>query len=181
MRTKKFNNEIIVRPLLKSDLLIVQKFQNFINSLVKEKAMLSTVSKMTLKKETAFLNDQLKKIKSKKIVYLVAEDKKKELIAGTVSVRLQPGAQDHVGNLGITVRKEYRRIGLGKVLMREIVGLAKKELKPRPEIIRLSVFHANEPALKLYKKIGFKKAARIPRQFRHRGELMDEVVMMKEL
>ena len=143
--------------------------------------MLSTISKMTLKKEIAFLSDQLKSVKSKKIVYLVAEDKKKGLIVGTASVRLQSGAQDHVGNLGITIRKEYRRLGLGKFLMKEIINLAKKELKPRPKIIRLSVFHANKAAINLYKKIGFKKAARIPRQFRHGGELLDEVVMVKEV
>lgn len=181
MKAKKFNKDIIVRPLLRSDLLVAKKFQSFINSFVEEKAMLTINEKMTVKKEIIFLKNQLKNIKSKKIVYLAAENKKRGLIAGTATVRLYAGVQGHVGNLGITIRKEYRRIGLGSFLMKEIIGLAKKELRPRPKILRLSVFPNNKPAMKLYKKFGFKKVAFIPRQFKYNGKLLDEVIMAREL
>jgi ribosomal protein S18 acetylase RimI-like enzyme len=45
-------------------------------------------------------------------------------------------------------------MGLGECLMREILNLAEKELKPRPKIIRLSVFSTNKIAQNLYKKNG---------------------------
>ncbi len=72
-------------------------------------------------------------------------------------------------------------MGLGALLMKEIIKLAKKELRPRPKIIRLSVFQANISAIKLYEKIGFKKAAQIPKQFYYKGKFIDEMVMLLEL
>jgi ribosomal protein S18 acetylase RimI-like enzyme len=59
--------------------------------------------------------------------------------------------------------------------------LAKKELQPKPKIIRLSVFPTNKPAIGLYKKYGFKKAARIPKQLQDKGKLLDEIIMLLEL
>jgi len=79
---------------------------------------------------------------------------------------------------GITIRKDYRRIGLGNYLMKEIIKLAKKELKPKPKIIRLSVFSNNKPAINLYKKHGFKKVAVIPDQLQYKGRLVDQAVML---
>ncbi len=96
MRTKTFNNEIIVRPPFKSDLPAAQKFQNFINSLVVEKAMITINKKMTLKQEVDFLKNELKQVKNKKIVKLIAEDKDKKIIAGMASVRLNSGNQKSI-------------------------------------------------------------------------------------
>lgn len=181
IKIKTFNNEIIIRPPLKGDLPVARKFQSFINSLVEEKAMITTNRKMTLKQEIGFLKNELKQVKNKKVIKLIAEDKEKKIIAGMASTRLNSGNQGHVGILGILIAKNYRRMGLGTFLMREIIKSAKKELKPRPKIIRLSVYHTNKPALKLYKKFGFKKVARIPRQLQHKGKLLDEVVMILDL
>jgi ribosomal protein S18 acetylase RimI-like enzyme len=88
------------------------------------------------------------------------------------------GRQNHVGNLEICIRDSYRGIGLGKYLTKKIIGLAKKNL--RPKFIRLSgVFSTNKLALALYKKLGFKKVARIPKQINYKGKLLDEIIMMK--
>ena len=46
--------------------------------------------------------------------------------------------------------------------MKEIIKLAKKELKPKPKIIRLGVYSINKPAISLYKKFGFKKSSQNP-------------------
>jgi len=91
---------------------------------------------------------------------LLAEDKNK--IVGISSVELRKDRESHVGEFGISIRKEYRGIGLGKKLMKEVLKLAKRELKPK--IIRLSVFSENKIAPNLYKKFGFKEVARIPKQ-----------------
>jgi len=61
---------------------------------------------------------------------------------------------------------------------KEILKLAKKELKPKPKIIRLSVFSTNKPAISLYKKIGFKIVAKIPKQISYKGKFIDEVIML---
>ena len=62
--------------------------------------------------------------------------------------------------------------------MQESIKMAKKELRPSPKVIMLSVYVNNIPAIKLYKKIGFKKAARIPKQVQYNGKLIDEFIML---
>ena len=72
-------------------------------------------------------------------------------------------------------------MGLGKYMASEIIKLAKEKLSPKPKIIRLEVFTSNDPAIALYKKMGFKIVAKIPKQMQHKGKLVDEFVMLKFL
>jgi ribosomal protein S18 acetylase RimI-like enzyme len=71
----------------------------------------------------------LKEIEKGKRVTLVAEDKEK--IVGICSCWLREERQSHVGEIGISVRKEYRGVGLGKFLMGETLKLSKRKLKPK--------------------------------------------------
>lgn len=180
METKTFNGKKIkIRKISKRDLKNVKEFQDFINSLVEEDAMIQANKKMALKEEMAWLKDKLKQIKKKEVIALIAEDEGK--IAGNAQIKLGWGRQTHVGDFGISIRKGYRRIGLGTYLTKEILKLAKKEFKPLPKIIRLSVYSANKLAIKLYKKFGFKKVATIPKQGKFQGKLVDEVIMLLDL
>ncbi len=177
MKSKIFGGKKIrIRKLSKNDLRNVKKFQDFINSLVKEGAQITITEKKSLKEEINWLNDHLKKIKEAKGVFLMAEAENK--LVGNTEITLNEGRQSHIGMLGISIRKDYRGIGLGKHLMKEILKLAKTQLKPKPKIIRLSVFPTNKPAAMLYKKFGFKKVARIPRQIQYKGKLIDEIIMI---
>lgn len=82
---------------------------------------------------------------------------------------------------GITITQGYKGIGLGKYLMSEVIELVKKELNPKPKIIQLEVYINNKPAINLYKKMGFKIVAKIPKQIQYKGKLIDEFVMLKYL
>lgn len=178
METKNFGDKkIIIRKLSKGDLRNVKKFQGFINSLIKKEAQISWNKKFSLREERKWLEEQFKKIKREKTVFLVAECDNK--VIGTAGIDLCRGRQAQVGEFGITIRSGYRGIGLGKYLMKEIIKLAKKEL--RPKIIRLSVFPTNKPAIALYKKFGFKKVAKIPKQIQYKGKLLDEIIMILEV
>jgi len=180
MKTKKFNNkEIIIRSLSRKDLKQVEKFQIFINSLVKENVQIKINKKKTLKEELNWLKEHLDKIKKRKAVFLVAEHNNE--IIGSTGIDLNRGKKEHVGEFGISILRDYRGVGLGKCLMDEVINLAKKQLKPKPKIIRLSVFATNKPAVSLYKKMGFKIVAKIPKQISHKGKLIDEVIMIKKL
>ena len=154
----------------------VKDFQSFVNSLVKEDAKIRMNKKRTEKEEKLWLKEKLDEISKQKSVLLVAEDN--GIIIGTTGIDLDRGRQNHIGGFGITIRKDYRGMGLGECLMREVIKLAQRELKPKPKIIRLSVFPNNKPAIELYQKLGFKKVAKIPKQFQYKGELVDEVVML---
>lgn len=178
---KKFKGKkITIKFLGEGDIKKAEKFKKFINELAEDKtAYISTKSKKTLKEEREWLKDKLKKIKKQQAVFLVAETNNK--VVGTTSIALMPDVQNHVGSLGISILKDYRGIGLGKYLMKEILKLAKNKLKPRPKMIRLSVFSRNKIAILLYKKMGFKIVAKIPKQFNFNGKLLDEIIMILKL
>ncbi|MGB9598674.1 MAG: GNAT family N-acetyltransferase, partial [Minisyncoccales bacterium] len=166
MKIEIFNEKKIkIRKISQSDLKKVKEFQEYINSLIEEEAMISLKTKKSRKEERNWLKEKLKNIKKKKEVMLLAEDKGK--IVGVAAIYLKTERQSHVGEFGISVRKEYRGIGLGKKLTKEILKLAKKELKPKLKIVRLSVFSTNKIAQNLYKKFGFKMVAKIPKQIQY--------------
>jgi len=174
---KKFNNKNIkIRFLQSGDIEKAKKFQDFFNSLIEEDVRINRNKKHSLREGKAYLKNILEQVNKRQQVFLLAECENN--IVGTTGISLRQGRQSHIGGLGITIRKNYRGIGLGSYLMKEIIKLAKKELKPKPEIIRLSVFPDNKPAINLYKKNGFKKVARIPKQFQYKGRLGDEIIML---
>jgi ribosomal protein S18 acetylase RimI-like enzyme len=63
--------------------------------------------------------------------------------------------------------------------MKTTLELAKKKL--RPKIIELSVFENNEIAQNLYKKFGFKRVAKIPKQIQYKGKLINKIIMILEI
>ena len=177
--TKIGDKKITIRKIAKADLKNANNFLEYINLLIDEKAMLLLNTKQTLKDEKDFIERTLKEVKTKKRVCLIAECGGK--IAGLTDINLMHYAKNHIGNFGISIRKEYRGIGLGRFLMSEILKSAEKELKPKPRIIELQVYTINKPAISLYKKMGFKTVAKIPKGIQHKGKLVDEFIMQKYL
>lgn len=168
------DKEIKIRKLSRKDLKKIKEFQSFVNSLVAEDAMILVHKKISFKDEKRIIEGKLRRARKRKTVFLIAEHKNK--IVGITSIGVGIGRQDHIGIFGISVRKNYRGIGLGKYLAEEVIKLAKKELKIK--MVRLGVFPTNKIALGLYKKIGFKIVAQIPKQLQYKGELIDEVIMI---
>jgi len=180
MRYKEIKNfggrEITIRLLSRNDLRHPEKFQEFINSLVREDVPINTNREVTLKEEIKWLKRKLEKIRKKKEISLIAQDH--DLIVGNADVKLCEGRSAHIADFGIAVKREYRRKGIGEYLAKKIIMLAKKDLKPTPKIIQLRALAINKPALNLYRKLGFKKVAKIPHQFQYKGKLVDEIVML---
>jgi ribosomal protein S18 acetylase RimI-like enzyme len=179
MKSKIFKGKIKIEELSKEDLKLAKEFLDFINSLIDEDAQIAVNEKSDIKEEIKWLKQNLEGVRKKKKVFCIAKDDKK--IIGIASIEMRDLRESHLGILGISVRKEYRGMGLGKYLMKEVLNLAKRKLKPKPKIIRLSVFSTNKIAQNLYKKLGFKTVAKIPKQIQYKGKLIDEVVMIKEI
>lgn len=176
MEIKTFGNKkITIRELSREDLKNVEQFQDFINSLIEEDVQILVNQKFSFEKEKIWLEKNIESVKNHKAVFLVAENN--NMIIGTASIDLDIWRKSHIGDFAISIRKNYRGIGIGGYLIEEIIKLAKKELKLR--FIKLSVFNTNKPAIKLYKKYGFKEIARIPKQIKYKGKLIDEIIMMK--
>lgn len=180
MELKIFDKKKIkIRRLCRKDTKRVKEFQEYINSLIEEGVKILLNKKLTFKEEKRWLEDTFKQVKKHRKVSIVAEHSNR--IIGNTGIDLDRGRKSHIGNFGISIRKGYRGIDIGKFLMEEIIKLAKKELKPKPKIIRLSVYSNNKPAINLYKKYGFKKVAVIPKQIQYKEKLINEVIMLRYL
>lgn len=180
MEIKSFGDKkIIIRTLSEKDVSKARDFKDLINSLVEEKAPILIKKKKSLKEKREWLETKLKEIRKKKTVFLVTWHNKK--IVAQAEIYLWKEHKEHIGILSLAVRKGYRRMGLGTYLTKKIIKLAKTRLEPRPKIIRLSLFQTNKIAMKLYKELGFRQVARVPGQYQFKGNLIDELIMIKYL
>lgn len=180
METKTFGDKkITVRKLSPSDINHPEKFQEHINSFLKEDAMLLMKTKKSKKDEIEWTKGRIKEVKQKKTVYLIAESNGK--IIGACHIALCRERKDHLGEFGIAIKQGFRGMGLGKYLMENLIKMAKNELKPNPKIIELGVYECNNPAIALYKKMGFKIVAKIPNRIQYKGKLITEIIMHLEI
>jgi RimJ/RimL family protein N-acetyltransferase len=162
--------EILLRTPKISD---VRSLLKFVNSLVEEDALILVNKKYTLKEELEWLKDHLKRIKENKLHDIVAFHKNE--VIGKVDIRKGNWRSSHVATLGISVRKDYRRLGLGTLLMKKAIKLSKKD--PEIKILELGVIEGNYIAEKLYKKLGFKFMAKLPKRFLYKGRYVDDIIM----
>ena len=82
----------------------------------------------------------------------------------------------HRANFGISLQKEVCNVGLGTLMMQEILEIVKKSVF---EQLELTVFADNMRAIRLYEKVGFLKTGVLPRAYRLKdGSYHDEVQMV---
>jgi RimJ/RimL family protein N-acetyltransferase len=115
--------------------------------------------------------------RSRHAAVLVAEVT--ERIVGRLSIARDPHpASGHVADVGVMVAREHRRQGAGRALMAAAedwargVGVSK---------IELHVFPYNAAALALYESLGYAREGLRRRHYRRGGELVDAVLMAKEV
>lgn len=85
----------------------------------------------------------------------------------------------HRAGLGIALFKEYQGIGLGSILMEEVLCEIKKA---GFEQVELEVVSKNEKAIQLYQKFGFEKVGCIPHGFKLKnGQYMDLIMMVRKM
>lgn len=84
---------------------------------------------------------------------------------------------EHRAVLGMGVHRDYRKIGLGKLLMETIFEWAKEETSI--ERIDLQVLSGNSPAIRLYKRLGFQQIGEVEDMFRIDGASLSYIMMTK--
>jgi len=85
----------------------------------------------------------------------------------------------HLGEVGISVLKEFWGIGVGTRLMSEVIRVARES--GALEALHLGVKADNEPAISLYRKYGFCETGRFPGFFKINGQYFDEINMILNL
>ena len=86
--------------------------------------------------------------------FLVAEEN--GLVVGYAVACVEPEATGHV--VSIAVAKKHRRKGIGKALLEELIKRM-KEAGLKKDILEVRV--SNEPAIRLYEKLGFRAIKRL--------------------
>lgn len=168
--------EVLIRHPKVDDL---SAMLEYINTLSKEKTYITFQGEeITEDHEKKYLDALLERIKEKRGVALYALSGGQ--LVGMSSISLRDRSQSHIGYLGISIKKEYRGKGLGSLLMELTLKEAKNNLVGL-KTITLDVYANNPIAPGLYKKFGFKEFGRLPKGIKWREELVDEIMMYKEV
>ena len=171
--------EVLIRYIKDGD---AGALNEYINILSKERTFISYQGEeVPLEVEKEYIQKVLKKFENNEAVHILAFVEGK--LIGTSDLHMMDqgrGAIKHNGHFGISILKEYRGKGLGKLLMRLVLDEAIKNLS-NLRIITLGVFATNEAAFKLYKSFGFVEYGRLPEAFSYKGEYVDEIRMYKKV
>lgn len=170
----KKDKTVVIRYPAKSD---VEVMCRYINALSAEKTYIRFQGEsISLEEEEKFLFFQLQKISKHVAIQLLlfAND---ELI-GTADIEMLNRTDRHVGELGISIAKQFRGEGLGLLLMQVIIEEAIKNL-PDLEIITLCVFSNNLIGITLYEKLGFIKYGILPKGVKLLDGYVDLLLMYK--
>lgn len=172
----KTGKEIIIRYPNETDVLSMQKY---INEISKERTYISFQGEqLSFDEENDYLIKQLKKIQDKKSVQLLVfyHD---DLIAMS-DVNLDQKNHSHIGIFGISLKKEFRGEGVGKILMKKVIGEAKKDIR-NLKIICLGCFASNTKACEMYRSFGFKEYGFLPGGVMYQGREGDYIEMYKKM
>lgn len=136
---------------------------------------------LTIEEETRYINSEIEAVEmgdAVKLFCLVDG----ELVGVSDVHRNISFAQRklHIGVIGLIVAEKFRGQGIGKKLMQTCLNEAQQHIEGL-RMIQLECFAPNTPALTLYRQLGFREVGRVPGALLHRGEYVDEVVMVKEL
>lgn len=149
----------------------------FINAVSRERIYLSYQGEqLSLADEEMWLRGRLAGIAAGREVFFLLEDGRR--VVGTASIQARGLAERHVADLGISLASGYRGVGLGSALLGAIVDEARRRIAGL-QIITLAVFAGNEPAIRLYERHGFVRYGLLPGGFRHRGQMVDALLMYR--
>jgi RimJ/RimL family protein N-acetyltransferase len=149
---------------------------DFINSLVEEDAMILMKTKKTREEEIDWLANNLKRLEKGQFIMVCAEVDGK--MVGICEIEPLFGKMSHTGNLGISVKQDYRDIGIGLDLMKEA---EKHAIHMGLKTMCLEVFEGNDRAIHVYEKMGYEVTGRKPGAVLHKGEYIDSIVMTRKL
>jgi ribosomal protein S18 acetylase RimI-like enzyme len=140
-----------------------------INAVAREKWWLATADGFTPEQTRSFL----KFVMDHSLSQLVAVEH--GLVVGWCDVVPKgPRGFAHVGALGMGVRREWRRHGVGRRLLEECLALARAA---QLEKIELEVFTDNEGAIRLYESLGFVREGVKSRARKLEGRYQDVLLM----
>ncbi|HEV2339845.1 MAG TPA: GNAT family N-acetyltransferase [Patescibacteria group bacterium] len=170
----KTEKDIIIRYPLMEDLTVMT---DFINILSREQTYIIVQGRQwTIEEEKEFLTKQLYDIEKRKTVHLLVFCS--NVLIGSSTLQMKSDALAHEGVFDITIAKEYRGQGIGKLLMQCVLDEGMKIL-PDLKIVTLGIFGDNFVAKSMYEAFGFTEFGRLPKGVLHKGNYVDHVYLYK--
>lgn len=121
----------------------------------------------------------VKELDYRRVLPLVAVHDGRIIADATLHRRFH-GARSHLGEIRLAVHPQYRRRGLGLLLMGELVALAAEMGLERLYVEIVS--GAEQPALEVAQQAGFERVAQIPQHLRGPdGEPHDLIILAMNL
>ena len=166
--TAKDGRRCDLRPLARDDL---DALVRFANRMVREKkrnrglGLISFDKRVTRKEEREWLAGVVEGARGKELAS-VAAFAEGELV-GHCDVRRRKASEErHVGVLGVAVLEGYRGVGIGRRLVEEALGEARRI---GLRLVEHQVFANNAAAIHLYEEAGFRRAGAVPGKMLREG------------
>lgn len=157
----------------------LEQLLKFINDLSDERTFIRYQGEHeTLESEKKFVDTRLKDIKDNKAVHLLAFNN--DNLIGASEIHLSDKTEKHIGIFGLSVIKDFRGEGIGKLLMDLVIKEAVKKLD-NLKIITLVVYSTNDIARNLYKQMGFTEYGKLPNGITRNEKFEDAILMYKNI
>jgi putative acetyltransferase len=167
--TAKNGNKIVFRPEQSGD---TEMLWEMFSTLSEESAsnLLPPFTRERVEKWTSNIN-----YNQVLAIVAVVEEKSEQQIIGSASLKFNPQeALKHKAELGITVHDDYQNMGIGTALLKHLISIARMKNLNK---IYLHVSTANDRAIKMYKKAGFKIEGKLCKESYINGKYRDEYRM----
>ncbi len=152
---------------------------DFINTVSQEQTFIRLQGEqVSFEEEEKYVKGLILGMEKQTVFKLMAFDKEKFI--GAADITMKDKIEKHVGVFGITVAKEYRKLGVGSTLIELVLSEAPKYL-PDLKIIELGVFGNNPIAQNLYKKYGFIPFGILSEGIVYKNQYIDHVLMYKKI
>jgi RimJ/RimL family protein N-acetyltransferase len=167
--TKK-GTKVTARFLEWNDLEGVMKFANDLSG--EDTFVQLNGEDLTREDEVKYLSKALSGMELKKEIHMVVEADGN--IVGNSCITVGVRRKQHIGEIAISVSKDYRDEGIGYEMMQILILLA-RELKLK--LLTLNCFENNPRALHIYEKCGFKMVGILPGALAYRGGYEGEATL----
>lgn len=169
------NKNCIIRTGALKDAATLLEISNFV---VSEGEYLIAVPEEVEKSSLEEEREQLQKIvNNDNETLMVAEIE--GVVVGSIKIRANwLKRMSHTGTISMSLGKDYRGRGIGKLLLQAMLDWAEKH--PLIEKVNLGVFSTNHRAISLYKNMGFVEEGRLVKEYKiHENTYIDDVLMYK--
>ena len=126
-------------------------------------------------KDSRFLDEWLKKVDYQRLLPLVAVDMDSQRLVANANLYVGKFAARHIGEISLYVSELYRNVGLGSMMVNELLGLA---MKKGLFWLRVSILAEEKKLINAFRTKGFQVKATLEDFFMRQDGMTQDVVLM---